>query len=173
MITSYARKKAWCALVGFSLVGILAWRYGVSDWRQSFPLALFYAMVTIHTYLSVKVFSSIIPRGNVIQGVYDIALAIFYVLWAASLGSPLFFAFSGLLLFIVATAKYAFALEAGGHFSLLKYKILVDLSGVCLIALALGGIVMGHAAAADWMMTGAFFAATLFLFFVRPLYRLD
>lgn len=168
-----SRKKSLWAFFGFGFVGIAGWLLAVSDWRASLPLGVFYAVLVVNTYFSVRLFSRITPQGDRTQILFDTMLAFLFMGGAASMGNTLSFMFINLLLFIAAVAKYAFLLGIVPQPGLLRRKILVDLSGVAACAFAFGGALSGYPFASAWALAVAFAIANVFLFFVRPLYRLD
>jgi hypothetical protein len=167
------KTKALIATVFFTAVGVLALLVGTLNWQKTLPMAIFYAILVLNTYYSVKLFSGIVPSKNSIQKIFDAILVLLYVLLAVCMSSPYYFAFSALLLFITATAKYAFLLGVVSQPKLLKRKILVDLLGVLACALALGGMSFGFEMQSVWVLTVAFAVANILLFFVWPLYHLD
>lgn len=168
-----SRKKALWAFFCFGGIGIAGWLLAVPDWRMSLPLGIFYAILVVNTYFSVRLFARITPRDNKTQILFDTVLTILFIGVAASMGDVILFTFINLLLFIAAVAKYAFLLGMIPHPRLLRRKILVELSGVAACTLAFGGAVLGYPLISAWTLTIAFLAANIFLFFVKPLYRLD
>lgn len=157
----------------FAVIGILSWVYFINDWRLSLPLGIFYVTLLFNTYFSIRLFSSVTPPDNRVQTVLDVLLFVSYVLIALNVWSVPRFIFFSLLMFIIATLKYAFLLNAVPHPKLLKRKIAVDLLGTFVLALALGGALAGFLLTSAWLMAAVFLAANIILFSVHPLYRLD
>ena len=165
-------RKALIVSVCFTVIGVVAWHYQVTDWQAALPLAIFYVTLLCNTFFSVKLFSSITPSSH-LQNTMDALLVFTYLGVAWNLGNPLLFVFFALLLFIVAPAKYAFLLNITEHPHLMKRKIIVDLSGTLACALTLGALVLGYSEVSAWGLAIIFVIANIYLFFVRPLYRLD
>ncbi len=171
LMTSSSKALFWSII--FFLVGAVSWIFSVKDFYASLPLGIFYAVLVINTYYSIRLFSSLAPKNNVLNNVLDILLGGVYLAMALHLNNPLYFVYLDLLLFIVASAKYSFLLKTIDHISLLKKKILVDLSGVMLCALTLGGMILGYTSVSAWFLATLFVIANILLFFVWPLYKLD
>ncbi|MEO8638205.1 MAG: hypothetical protein ABI430_04890 [Candidatus Taylorbacteria bacterium] len=167
------KPKALIASTFFFLAGLYSWIFLVSDHRAGLPLFIFYITIVVNTFFSLVLFSSIIPRENVTQKILDGLLIVCYLLLAQGMRDPASFLFFDTLLFIFATAKYAFLLGVVNHPRLLKRKILADLSGVCAGVLAFGGLVAGYSYVATWALAIVFVIANFILFFIFPLYRLD
>ena len=127
----------------------------------------------LNTYVSIRFFSSIIKKGDRVQIVLDAVLFAIYLALAFNLNNRIFFTFWALLIYIVAAAKYALLLGTVPHPRLLKRKILVDISGIMMCALALIGILTGHGTLSLWLMAVVFFIANILFFFVWPLYKSD
>ena len=157
----------------FLVAGILSSIYRVSDWGSSLPLVIFYFVLVFNTFFSIRLFSQISPRGEKSQFVIDGILFIAYLFLALNLNSLEGFLIFGLILFIMATIKYAFLLNITSHEGLMKRKIIVDLLGVLAFALALGGVELGFPRTSSWLLAVVFTIANVLLFSVFPLYRLD
>src|SRR3989338_2228990 len=157
----------------FTGIGVFSCVYLVRDWQVSLPLVLYYAILLWNTYFSIRLFSQITPPRDVAQIVSDILLLLLYMLTAVSFWSVSRFLFFSLLLFIVATLKYASLLSIVQHPKLLKRKIRVDLLGVLAHALAFGGAVAGFPSLSAWSLAVVFIIANVILFSVYPLYQLD
>lgn len=168
-----AAKKASLGTASFSLFALSSWLFVVGDKLSALPLLLFYAALMVHTYFSVRLFSSLVPRENILQIFFDALLFLINTGMAFSFGNPLLFLFLNLLLFIVAPLKYSFLLGLVNQPKLLKRKIIVDLAGALAAALSLGGFLAGYEPQAAWGLAIVFYLASIFLFFVRPLYALD
>ncbi len=166
-------QKATVLFVLFLLASAWSWMFKVTDTANALPLTLFYLTITINTFFSVKLFSSIIPPGDPIQIIIDTILILLYFVMAFFLGNPITFVFFTLLLFITASTKYSFLLNQLPHPRLLKKKILIDLSGVLMSTLTLGGIILGYSWISTWAFSIVFIIANILLFFVWPLYRPD
>ena len=172
MNLTYANKKATLASLAFFAIFVWAAKYIVVDWELSLPLAIFYVILILNTYFSVKLFSGITPKDNILQNIIDIILGTFYVLMLLNLNSPVSFYFLTLALFIFACMKYTFLLGVIDYPALLKRKIFVDLLGVlgCVIILALA---VFNYSFAGWLFAGGFFIANIFVLWLWPIYRLD
>lgn len=217
--------KASLGTALFSVTAIFSWIFFVEDRLLSLPLLIFYAALMVHTYFSVRLFSSLSPKGNILQklpenhpspeGAYpsegvrratgprfqglpskenpvpseeyapeggfrgvsqiffDFLLFLINTGMAFALGNPLLFLFLNLLLFIVAPMKYSFLFGIVNQPKLLKRKIIADLLGALAAALSLGAFSMGYERQSVWGLVIAFYITSVYLFFVRPLYRLD
>jgi hypothetical protein len=168
------RIKAIVATGIFALAGIASSVLFVSNWQVSLPLAIFYLVITINTFPSVHLFSSIAPEEDDDKHLLsDAVLSVLYILLAISLGDPVSFALTTTLLFIAATIKYAYMLHIVPHAALLKRKIIIDLFGTLLGAASLGIMLTGHVQLASWAMAGIFVVANIYFLWINPMYRIN
>jgi hypothetical protein len=167
------RIKAIVVTAVFALAGIASWILFVSNWVASLPLAIFYLVITINTFPSVHLFSSIAPEEDDKHLLSDAVLSVLYILLAISLGDPVSFALTTTLLFIAATIKYAYMLHIVPHAALLKRKIIIDLFGTLLGAASLGIMLTGHVQLASWAMAGIFVLANIYFLWINPMYRIN
>jgi hypothetical protein len=169
---SYSKRRAIFATIIFSVAGILAWPLFVYDWHVSLPLAIFYALLVINTYPSVRLFSSIVPQDHGKHALADIILAISYLCVAASIGNPPQFAVCALVMFLIAAAKYTLMLYEIPHPHLIQRKVRIDLLGALMCAGILALMNFGWILSAAWMLAILFAAANIYVLRVNPLYRL-
>lgn len=163
--------KAWVVTVLFSFVGVVAFFYRAPFVPELVPELVFYAVLVLNTFFSVRFYSALQPK-NSSQVCIDAVLVVAYIALAFSLGRPISFAFAALCLFIIAPQKYALMLELVPHATLLRNKILIDLSGAMLSAAVLGATIAGYAYAGAWVLAVLFTLANIYLLFIRPMYRL-
>ena len=149
-----------------------AWR-SVSDWSLSAPLVLFYALLVLNTFFSVRCFARVTPPGDRLQKLFDAVLVAIYVGLAASFTDAPRFAGWGSLLFAVATLKYVVLLGRVGSVMLLAKKIRVDVLGTIACVWALGVMLIGYAREASWALAGANAIANVYVLWVRPIYRIE
>ena len=157
----------------FLIAGILSWIFTISAPYVLPALMIFYVILVINTFFSIKLFSSITPPGNKMNNFIDVILFFLYIISAFYLPVPTFFMLFMLLLFIVATLKYACLLQIVRHTRLLKKKIIVDLMGCVMCAVVLIAMILGYENEAAWGLAIVFAIANFLLFFVWPLYKLD
>lgn len=169
MFTSFAKKKAAIATVGFSVFG-LGSSFLISNWYVALPLLIFYAILILNTYFSIRCLASITPRDNQVQGVVDVILALSIFAQAASLNYPLLFICFAIFLFVFATFKYTLLYSDSNHKELLERKMKVDILGAIACSLALWGGVAGYSLITTWLLVASFLAANFYLFFIKPLY---
>jgi len=169
---TYSERRALFAVALFIVAGIIAWPLFVYDWYVSLPLAIFYALLVINAYPSVRLFSSIVPQEDGKHALADIILAISYFFIAASMGQPQQFAICALAMFLIAAAKYTLMLYDIPHPHLLQRKIRADLLGALLCAVLLALMNLGFVVQAAWFMTILFSLASVYVLVVSPLYRL-
>ncbi len=165
--------RALIVFFTFLVIGIFVWEYFNLDWKKYLPLALFYLTIDINTYFSIVLFTRIIPKGMIEQDIFDIILVALYIGLAFSLGNPLMFAFLILFIFIVATIKYAQLLNVINQPKLLKRKITIDLCGVMMGALSVGGILAGYQNYSMWLLAIVFIIVNIFLLLIWPMYVAD
>ena len=172
MNLTYANKKATLASLTFLVVFIWATRYIVVDWELSLPLAIFYVILIVNTYFSVKLFSGIIPKDNVLQDSIDFVLVMFYIAMSASMNNPILFYVVPSVFYIIASMKYTILLGIIDYPVLLKRKIFVNLLGslACVTVLSLAVFNYNFA---GWLFAGEFFVANIVVLWLWPIYRLD
>jgi hypothetical protein len=169
---NFAIRKALFAVTVFTVAGIAGWFLLVTDTMESLPLGIFYALLVVNAYPSIKLFATIVPQDNGQHALADIILLVSYLFVASSLGQPLQFALCGIVLFLIAAGKYALMLHEIPHPELLQRKLRIDLLGAGLCAIALATMLLGHVFEGSWIMATIFALANIDILFLRPLYRL-
>ena len=171
--TPYAGKRAWLVAIGFALWGLYFAAAQTGQWRQSWPLIVFYAALILNSFFSVRTFTSITPPRHLGQQSFDILLGLCLALMPLNFSSPLNFILLAAMLFIIATLKYIFLIPIIGFSQLLYKKIRIDCLGILLCFLALVEILWGYAKLSliFWMLI--FLAANAHVLWRRPLYRLE
>ncbi len=169
--SQYAQRKSVMVTALFVLAGlVVTWR--LASWAVSLPLFIFYIILTVNTYFSIRCFADLVPRGNKLQQAIDLVLAVLYLILAVNLGNQLSFIFMATLLFAVATLKYVLLLSSLiGYSAFLKRKIFIDNLGIIACILALGGVLFGYSLLASWLWAGIFVIANIYLLFIKPMYN--
>lgn len=162
--------RALSVTILFSVVGVWAILFHSVPWEYVVPHVLFYAILTLNTYFSVRFYTAFTPESAFQTGI-DLALAGAYIALALSIGIPVAFSFFALLIFVVAPAKYAHLLGKTSHDATLRKKILIDLLGTIMCVGVLGLTLAGLEYKAAWILTGLFGIANLYLLGIRPMYR--
>lgn len=163
--------KTWAATIAFSLAGLLSLLFYALISSVLLPHVIFYVVLVINTFFSVRFFSRIAPE-NKSQLAIDTVLVLLYIALAFSLGRPITFAFFALCLFIAASTKYPLLLLVIPQTDVLKRKILIDLMGTATCAAILGLTLLGFALEAAWIFAVSFTLANIYLLLIRPMYRL-
>jgi hypothetical protein len=164
--------KALFVTLMFVSAVILSTKYAEDTWMGILPLLIFYLMLTINSFFSIRLFSAITPPDDKAQQAIDFLLACTYVFLAYSIDSPPVFFLTLLLLFILAPAKYALLFDKIPHPKLLKKKIIIDLWGTFLSGAAIAGYVAGYSYESAWALAIIFILANVYLLILNPLYRL-
>ncbi len=171
--------KAGFVSAFFLIAGCVAWRFFVPDTATgaipatALPLFIFYITIVINTFFSVQLFTQIIPKEDLTQKCFDVALVLVYLWMAYAMKNVLLFAFVDTLLFIIAAGKYTGLLRVVNHPILLKRKIIIDLIGALAGLLAIGGIVLGYPLETAWALAASKVVANIALLYFWPMYRLD
>ncbi len=131
---------------------------------------LFYILLLINSFFSIKFFLKIIPR-NTFQNIIDVILIIFYILIALNLGNGIFFTLYLAMFFALAVLKYTRLLNLVNQPKLLRRKITANTLGILLALAAYFGILNGYETVSLWAMTIVFAVANVYYLFVKPLYR--
>ncbi len=96
-----------------------------------------YAMLLLHTFFSIRCFSSLIDSHDRRQQSIDVVLIVLYALLATALQSIPFFLILWIIFFCAASGKYIMLVGRLNHPHLLKRKITADMSGILLGILSL------------------------------------
>jgi len=171
--TPYARMRAWLVAIGFTLWGLYFAAAQTGQWRQFWPLTVFYVALILNSFFSVRAFASITPKRHLGQQFFDILLGLCLALMPLNFSSPLNFILLAAILFIIATLKYIFLIPIIGFSQLLYKKIRIDCLGILLCFLALAGVLLGYAKLSSILWTLFFLAANAHILWLRPLYRLE
>lgn len=171
MFTSYAKKRAILATVGFSVFGLASFFF-INDWYSALPLVIFYTILVVNTYFSIRCFASITPQNDRLQQIMDVVLAFLIFAQAASSNSPFLFVFFATLLFALAILKYVLLYADSRHQTLLKRKIKINTLGAVACIITLWGIFAGFTFVATYLLAASFLIVNLYLFFIKPLYVL-
>lgn len=168
--TTYGLRRAAAAAGVFSIIGLIALT-SVVDWNKSWLLILFYALLVLNTYFSVRCFSSIAPRWEIKQELIDAALAVLYVMMVLNFNFAFNFVAISTLLFMVAVIKYVLLAEIIGYSKLLRRKIFTNTLGILLCFLTLIGILWGYGSQALPIWVAAFALTNIYLLLLKPLYN--
>lgn len=171
MPSSFAQKRAVMAVVGFSLVGIVGAWMTAADWPSALGPALFFVMIIVNTYYSIRCFSDVPGSQTAMQFFVDTLLVLTYIWLALCFGDPEQYLLVTIILFLIAAIKYALLL-ADNHFTArLRRKIILDcLCGVA-CTLALAGVMTGNAAVSLAVWLFAFLCGNIYVLMFSDLYR--
>lgn len=164
------KTRALLAILLFTLAGVVS----VSLREPSeflVPHALFYGVLLINTFFSIRFFSPLQPK-TFLQFFADVVLALIYVALAFSIGNPVTYALFAMLLFVIGTQKYVLMRGEVPHKILLKRKIKANLAGAALCAVIVGGTIAGPALESAWILAIVFTIANVYLLLIKPMYQL-
>lgn len=164
--------KALFVTLVFVAAIILGTKYAQDTWLGILPLLIFYLVLTINSYFSIRLFSAITPPDDKGQLAVDLLLGCTYLFLAYSIDTPAVFFLTTLLLFVVAPMKYALLLNNIPHPKLLKKKIIIDLGGTFLSGAVIAGYLWGYSYESAWALAVVFAVANFYLLVVNPMYRL-
>ncbi len=163
--------KAWMATAAFALFGIASALFFSLVTEFLLPHSIFYALLVLNTFFSVRFFSGIlVPSSR--QFVVDAALVILYAALAYSLGNPAGFPLAATALFGFASLKYIIELGSNPYTAVLKRKITIDLLGAAFCAAIFVGALFGYPLESAWAFATIFALANVYLLLIRPMYRL-
>src|SRR3989344_154879 len=163
--------KALLACIVFALAGVVSALFFAPLSSLTVPHIIFYAVLTLNSYFSVRLFAAIQPQDTW-QFIADAILVAVYLALALSIGNPVWFAFFALSVFIAAPPKYALMLGKIPYTRLLKKKIRIDLTGTAFCALILGATILGYQFQSAWALALIFLVANVYLLMIKPMYRL-
>lgn len=145
----------------------------IVDWTKSLPLVIFYAVLLINTYFSVRSFASITPKENLGQQLIDATLVVCMLLMVVNFNSIINFTILATLLFIVATLKYIFLTQLAGYSKLLYMKIRIDALGILFCFLAVIGTLLGYGRDVSVIWSAVFVLANVYVLWWKPHYLLE
>jgi hypothetical protein len=163
-------QKAWVVCILFAGVGVWSLLFHDVPNEIALPHALFYLVLTINSFYSIRFYSEWTPP-SFLQSVVDGALVIAYIALALSIGLPTAFAFFALCIFVIAPMKYAEMLGKTSHDKTLRRKIMIDMLGTILMTAVLGGTLLGYREESVWVLTIIFALANVYFLMIRPMYR--
>ncbi len=156
----------------FLLAGISSLLFFTKNIYTALPLFIFYITITINTYFSIRLFSSIVPHDNTKQNIIDALLFCLYIALAFDFNNPNIFVFLLCILFAIAIIKYTHLLGVITHIKLLKKKIIIDTLGALMALLSFFGIMYGSQTLSVWLLAIVFLLANIILLVVKPMYKI-
>lgn len=166
-----ARRRARGVALFFALWGIF-FSASLATWGSAWPLVLFYALLVLNTYFSVRAFASITPKEHLPQQCMDALLGIELLAAPFFFNAPFSFILVITALFITATLKYIFLVPVAGFSRLLYMKIRVDTLGILLCFLALTGTFFGYPYLSTVLWAFIFLLANIYVLWLKPHYHL-
>ncbi len=138
----------------------------------SISVLVFMFLLLLNTFFSIKCFSIVHPAITIQQKIIDVMLMILYGGLILVESNTLLFLFTVVLLFIVATMKYALGMSTSTYRPLLERKIIINLLGsVAVVITILASMRVG----ADVSMnawTIVYTIVNIDLLWYRPLYQI-
>lgn len=161
----------WAATLLFVAAGIVGAIMSPDAGAAAVAVAngLFYAVLVVNTYFSIRFFTSLPPEGRD-ERVVDGVLVVIYVILGLSIGRVVLFTFASLVLFAVAMLKYQLMKKMGVNRDILDRKIVIDTCGLLLCSLAFLGAWLGYPVEAAWTQAIVFALANVYLLAIRPMY---
>jgi len=163
--------RATAAGIGFSLIGFIAVLIRAPNSRELVPDALFYGVLILHTFFSVRFFSRVIAQDSW-QIATDLALVAVYLALALSLGDGLRFLVLALCLFALAISKYMPSLRDSHLKFLMRRKIKYEIGGIVLSGCSITIALLMDQTIAVWFFTIVYAAVTFDMLFNRGVYSL-
>ncbi|MEX0853313.1 MAG: hypothetical protein WD036_08550 [Bauldia sp.] len=161
-------RKEIAATAIFAVAGLVGTLVSGHPWPARIPNALFYAVLVLNTYFSIRFFGGL-PPADRNEAVIDGVLAILYFALALAIGWNLAFALASSLLFAAAMLKYVLLLRLIDR-TILVRKIAIDGAGFLLCAATLAGCYFGYALESAWLQALVFGLANVYLLAIRPMY---
>jgi hypothetical protein len=153
----------------FALAGIAGFFFAPAPWTAKAPNAVFYAVLVLNTFFSVRFFDALPPHPRDERAI-DGLLAILYLALAAAIGTPLVFALISTLLFAAAVAKYVLLMPIMTRQDILRRKIRIDALGLVLCAATLAGTLVSDPLWSAWAAAALFALANVYLLAISPMY---
>jgi hypothetical protein len=154
----------------FAAAGIVGLFLSEADWAARAPTALFYAVLVVNTWFSVRFFSRLPPIDRD-EALIDGFLTVLYVGLAFAIGRNIPFIAIATVMFFAAVSKYALLLRIMDLPRTLWRKMAIDSLGGLLCLVALIGALSGYEIESTWALALVFLVANVFLLLVQPMYR--
>lgn len=168
---SHAKHRAILATVGFSAVGVFCAWVNLTDWRTAAMPLIFYVLLVVNTYFSVRCFSDFPFADARSQKVVDAILVMLYVLLASQFSHVVAFLCVSVALFAVASMKYSLMLRVNEYLGFLRRKIILDILCTLACILALGGVLAGFTWVALPALVVVFVLGNIYVLIFSDIYR--
>lgn len=161
------------------ITGFFVLMYAIGLWISfmSTPVVqvmLFHAVLLLNTYFSIRCFGKITPDRAPWQRSVDLCLVFLYAMLPFAMRFPSLYILLMILLFGIASLKYALLLGIIPDVALIRRKIIVDLSGLFwnYLIFVVGGLGLLSIDLLLWIWVGVFAAMNVYLLKIRPMYCL-
>jgi hypothetical protein len=154
----------------FGATGIAGLLLSDAEWPARAPTALFYAVLVVNTWFSIRFFSRLPPIDRD-ETTIDGLLTVLYIGLAFAIGRNIPFIAIAAVLFFAAVSKYALLLRIMNLPRTLRRKMAIDALGGLLCLVALVAALRGYEVESAWALALVFLAANIFLLLVQPMYR--
>lgn len=140
----------------------------------SVQVALFHAILLLNTYFSIRCFGRLTPVNAAWQSTVDVMLVLLYSILPFSFGFASLYILLLILLFAIATMKYALLIGIISDTKLIRRKIIIDVCGVLwnFIIFLVGSLGLLPIDLLLWVWVGVFAGMNLYLLKIRPMYCL-
>ena len=143
---------------------------GAGDPFLKTTLFVFYCLLIVSTFFSVRFFMQITPLRDWRQQLMNVLLLAIFVLLATRFDDPLTFIILVALLFSLATVKYILLAWVIEDELALSQKILVDSLGTAVSILVILGVAAGYEVLAIFGGGIIFLLANIYIIVIKPIY---
>jgi hypothetical protein len=157
-------RPALIATGAFSAFALGAWFFIVPNSATALPHAIFYSVLVLNTYFSIRLFHHL-STSRRDQQTSNVVLAAAYCLLPVFMGRSPFFELIASLLFALATFKYVL-LYRSEKLRIIKRKLQIDLMGCALCVSSFLAALHDHPVAGSWVLSVVFLIGSLYLLYV-------
>ncbi|CAN5316673.1 hypothetical protein BH10PSE9_BH10PSE9_17450 [soil metagenome] len=157
------------ATAAFAAAGVVGLLVAPGGLPSTAATALFYAVLLLNTFLSIRFFRVQRPYERD-ERVVDAVLAVAYLALGVSIGRVTFFLAASLVLFVAAVAKYVRLVNILELPHLARRKIFLNFLGVVLCGGSLAIALAGYPVAGAWIQAAIFTLANVYLLAIKPMY---
>ena len=167
------KNRAWKnAVLNISFVlAALFLNHSLND--SGWALLLFYFILLINTFLSIRFFDRIIKKYDFRQKIIDVALVSVYGVLAFSLHSPVLFTGLACLLFIVSIIKYSLLIVPENYQPTIQRKIRINLLGTGLCIITFLTFLSNGDPKSLWAFSGLFLLGNIYFLWIKPMYSVQ
>jgi len=102
----HAQRRAWVATISFFGLGLIGTMTTVTDWQIAVPLMIFYFVMLVNSFFSIRYFALLEPLRDRRQFILDLGMIVTYASAPFFFSYPVIFSAICTTLFVLGSIKY-------------------------------------------------------------------